>query len=188
MDVNSFDTIQAEIELKSNFNSFGYNNGFDKRIFKAEPCKGGFYLYGKLDRPFERNKRYQKSGESFFGFWVAKFRDDLTLEYFREVPFQNLNNVVAGSVIYKPSEIEVKPHLNGGLLISINELHIISYHNKYFFYLDPEGNQKMATGGLDCFHVMEYDPSAVRLAGKSTRVRVMNDDWSYYTNDAYLYV
>lgn len=182
------DTIQKSIDLELAHTSFTYNSSVDKSVFGVVPSATGFYLVGKLDMAFKNKYPTQKVGDNCIGFWIAKFNDDLTLSYFSEIPFQYLDHIVDADVVQIPSVIDIKEDANGGLFININEQQGVIYHKKYFVYLDKSGDIKMAKGGLDAYHFMEYDRTGLRNAGRKSKIRVMNDDWSPYATNMFLYL
>ena len=184
----SGDTIQNEIDMELAHTSFTYNSSVDKNVYGVVPSATGFYLIGKLDMAFKKAYPTQKIGDNCIGFWVAKFNDDLTLSYFSEIPFQYLDHIVDADVVQIPSIIDIKEDVSGGLFIDVHELKGVIYHKKYFVYLNKAGEIKMAKGGLDGYHFMEYDRTGLRNAGRKSKLRLMNDDWSYYATNAFLYL
>ena len=60
--------------------------------------------------------------------------------------------------------------------------------SKYFVYLTDTGEIGMAKGGLDEYHFMEYDRMGLRDAGRKNRIRVMDDQWTSFATDAFLYL
>lgn len=182
------DTIQREIDLELAHTSFTYNSSVDKNVFGVVPTATGFYLLGKLDIAFKNKYPTQKVGDNCIGFWIAKFNNDLTLDYFSEIPFQYLDHIVDADVVQIPSIIDIKEDANGGLFVTVNELQGVIYHKKYFVYLNNKGEINMAKGGLDAYHFMEYDRTGLRNSGRKSKLRLMNDDWSPYATNSFLYL
>ena len=182
------DTVQKEIEMELAFTSFTYSNSLDKSVYGVVSSPTGFHLVGKLDIAFKNKYPSGKVGDNFIGLWVAKFTDDFELEYFSEMPFQYLDHIVPADVINKPAVIDLKEDDNKGVFINVNALQGVMYGQKYFIYLDHTGNISMAKGGNDAYHFMEYDRMGLRDAGRKNRVRLMNDDWSSYATNVFLFL
>lgn len=182
------DTMQREIELELAHTSFTYNSSVDKNVYGVVSSTTGFYLIGKLDIAFKNEYPTQKVGDNCIGFWIAKFNTDLSLDYFSEIPFQYLDHIVDADVVQIPSVIDVKEDANGGLFINVNEQQGVLYHKKYFVYLNAKGEINMAKGGQDAYHFMEYDRTGLRNAGRKSKLRLMNDDWSPYATNTFLYL
>jgi hypothetical protein len=188
VDLTSGDTIQREIDLELAYTSFTYSSSVDKNIFGVVQCPTGFYLVGKLDIAFKNKYPTAKVGDNCIGLWVAKFDYDLELVYFDEIPFQYLDHIVPADVINKPAIIDLKEDANGGVFINVNELQGVIYGQKYFIYLEADGNIGMAKGGKDEYQFMEYDQMGLRDAGRKNRLRLINDDWPSYATNSYLYL
>ncbi|MGB1037589.1 MAG: hypothetical protein ACPGYY_03005, partial [Bacteroidia bacterium] len=186
-DCKTGDTIQNEIDLTLEHSSFTYNSSIDKNVYGITSSPTGFHLTGKLDVPFKRKYPSQKVGDSFIGIWIAKFDWNLRLIYFREIPFGALNRLVSNDVINKPTLIQVKEDANQGLFVTLNELQGALYGKKYFVYLDNKGNPKTMLSTADQFHFYAFDKSGLRNSAKKIKVRMVNDDWSYYSNQHYTY-
>jgi hypothetical protein len=186
-DLETGDTLEREIDLGLAYTSFTYNSSVDHRIFGMVPSKDGFYLVGKLDLAFVKQYPTAKVGDNFIGFWVAKFNGQLELEYFSEMPFQYFDHIVSSDVIQKPTVIEINEDANGGLFINLNELQGIIYGKKYFVYLNDRGELGVAKGGNDQYHFMEYNRMGLRDVGRKNRLRFINDDWTQYGTDPFLY-
>ena len=169
------DTLQKEIDLELAHTSFTYNSSVDKEVYGMFQSSTGFFLIGKLDIAFKKRYPTTKVGDNFIGFWVAKFNEDLSLDYFSEIPFQYLDYIVPTDMIKKPTVIDLKEDANGGVFLNINELQGVIYGSKYFVYLTDTGEIGMAKGGLDEYHFMEYDRMGLRDAGRKNRIRVMDD-------------
>jgi hypothetical protein len=182
------DTMEKEIDLELAHTSFTYNSSVDQEVYGMFPSSTGFYLIGKLDIAFKKKYPTGKVGDNFIGFWVAKFNEDLSLDYFSEIPFQYLDYLVPTDVIKKPTVIDLKEDANGGVFLNINELQGVVYGSKYFVYLTDTGELGMAKGGLDEYHFMEYDRLGLRNAGRKNRIRVMDDQWTAFATDAFLYL
>lgn len=182
------DTITREIALDLEHTSFTYFNDVEKRIFNVIKGENGFYLLGKLDIAFEKKYPTQKHGDDFIGFWVAKVNDDLTLDYFSEIPFQYLEPLIPADVVRRSCEIDLKEDSDNGIFLTLNELPNLLYHNKYFVHLNKNGDINMATGGKDEYHYLGYDRMGLREAGRKYNLRLLNDDWSPYATNVFLYL
>lgn len=187
-DLVTGDTLEKELDLELAYTSFTYNSSVDNSVFGMMPGEDGFYMVGKLDIAFKNRYPSAKVGDNFIGFWVAKFNSELELQYFSEIPFQYLDHIVPADVIQKPTIIDAKEDANGGLFINLNEMQGVIYGKKYFVYLGSEGDIGAAKGGNDEYHFMEYDRMGLRDAGRKSKLRFINDDWTQYGTDPYLYL
>lgn len=186
-DCSTDDTIQTELDLTLAHSSFTYNSSLDKNVYGITYSSSGMFVTGKLDVPFKRKYPPQKVGDNFIGIWVAKFDWNLKLVYFREIPFGALNRLVSNDVINKPTLIQVKEDANEGLFICLNELQGALYGKKYFVYLDKLGNPKTMLSTPDQFHFFAFDKTGLRNSAKKLKIRMVNDDWSYYSNQHYTF-
>jgi hypothetical protein len=174
----------TEIDFELDNMSFTYNSIFDNGVMAITKGSDGFYLYGKLDMKFNGTYPSKRTSEGFIGFWLAKIDFDLRLLYFHQYPFQNLNGLVSQNAISKPAVLDIKEDINGGLFLVVNEIQQITYGEKYLLYFDDKGELKVSIGGKDVYNFFDYDRMGLRPAGRSTRTRLMNDDWSPYTSSS----
>ena len=171
-------------ELELSFSSFTFNSTVDDRLMYFSAQGDHFYAIGKLDHAFTGNYPQTKLSEGFIGFWIAKFDRNLELIYFNEIPFQFFEGMISKDVISQAAVMDIKEDLYGSVLLSIHEMRGVIYHNKYVITLDKEGKHQGLVGGRDQYNFFEYNHQGLRECATKSKLRLMNDDWSYYATSS----
>lgn len=187
LDLNTGDTAIVEHELELEHTAYTYNSIVDKSLMSFYKTADHIYAIGKLDHKFRDNYPSTRNSEAILGFWIAKFSLDLELLYFSEIPFQYFEGLVTNDMVIKASVIDLKEDLNGNCFVSINEMKGVLYGKKYVVNIDTAGKYTTFIGGQDAYHFFEYNERGLRRASNKLKLRLMNDDWSFYAT-SYLHL
>ncbi len=182
--LNNRDNEEMYYELELSFGSFTYNSTVDNRLLYFSSQGEHVYAIGKLDHSFSGGYPTTKLSEGFIGFWIAKFDRDLKLVYFNEIPFQFFEGMISKNEISRAAVIDIKEDLEGSLLLSVHEVRGVLYHNKYLITLDKKGQHQGIVGGQDHFNFFEYNRRGLRECASTSKLRLMNDDWSYFASSS----
>lgn len=174
------DTLSNHVEIELSSSSYTYNSTVDYSLLKFVEAKDGFYALGKLDHPFENKYPKRKLTEAITGVWIAKFDNELNLQYINELSFKKFQGLVTNNQTTKPTVISITDCLNGTTLVNVNELREVLYGKKYVITLDTKGEEKSFIGGQDNYHFFEYNEKGLRHGAKKTHIRIFNDDWNQY--------
>jgi hypothetical protein len=182
--LNTQDTQYFERELKLDHMSYTYNSTIDPNLFSVIQLSDGFMLMGKLDHAFAGPYPKTKLTEAFVGVWMAKFNFNLEQEFFSEIPFQYFHGMVTNDVVSKAAVLSIHEDLNQSLILNIHEVRELFYGKKYAIPLDKKGKHHGIVGGRDAYHFFEYDTKGLHGTAKSSHLRLMNDDWTYYSSSS----
>lgn len=184
IDLSSGDTLSHHYDLDLENTSFTYNSIVDHRIFSFYSVDDELYLLGKLDHRFNRPYPTTKNTEAFLGFWIAKINSHDSLVYLSEIPFQYFQGMVTNDMVVRAAVIDLKKDVNDHLFITINERKQVLYGKKYVINLDTAGKFTTFIGGQDEYHFYEFNDNGLHKGGKKLKLRLMNDDWSFYSNSS----
>ncbi len=169
--------------FKTKDNAFAPNSHLDPNLFHAVPSSKGWYLLGKLDMESSGTYKANSSTEGCLGFWIARLSNQLSLDYFTEQPFAQCSDVIAHGVISKSVFIDYKEDEKNRLFVQFSEIPNVVAFNSYLFEINEVGGFEFVITGLSEYNFFDYNKRGVRNTGRKLRVRLMNDDWRYYSTN-----
>lgn len=181
-DLNGKKLNSKKHELTLKHFSFAFNSSYDKNLLHVYPVTDGFIIFGKMDYRF--NKRFVNNPEEsrFAGFWIAKFDQSMELVHKHEYPFSFFQNQITNAEFPAESLVDVKEDVNGNYFLNFSTVpeSLLSQFS-VIFYLNNELLFQSIHSGKMGRTFFDYNSYGVRTIAKKTNIRVVNDDWRYYS-------
>jgi len=187
LDGKKLNSKKHELSLK-HF-SFAFNSSYDRNLLHVYPVTDGFIIFGKMDYRF--NKRFvDKPEESrLAGFWIAKFDQKMDLMNKYEYPFTFFQNQITNSEFPSEALIDVKEDANGNIFLNFCTLPggLLAQYSAVF-YLNHELLFQSIHSGKIGRSFFDYNKYGVRSVAQKSNIRMINDDWRYYSTSFLPYI